>query len=115
MSEEIDTSRSRGSSSIGFVAISRFTVANGMEAEVRQAFEQRPHLVDNAEGFVGMQVICPRRRPEQFWLITHWRDEASFRAWHHSHTYHDAHKGIPRGLKLVPSETDIEFFDLVAS
>jgi heme-degrading monooxygenase HmoA len=32
--------------------LSRFTVANGMEAEVREAFVNRPHLVAGAPGFV---------------------------------------------------------------
>jgi heme oxygenase (mycobilin-producing) len=39
-----------------FVAISKFAVANGMTAEVKQAFVNRPHLVDGAEGFVRMGV-----------------------------------------------------------
>jgi hypothetical protein len=30
------------------VALSRFTVANGMEAEVRHAFVDRPRLVERA-------------------------------------------------------------------
>ena len=39
--------------------MSRFTVANGMEDEVRQAFRDRPHLVDDAPGFVRMEVLSP--------------------------------------------------------
>ena len=43
----------------GFVALSRFTIANGMEAEVQQAFRDRPHQVDGTPGFVRMEVLVP--------------------------------------------------------
>lgn len=94
----------------GFVALSRFVVANGMADEVREAFRHRPHRVDDAPGFMRMDVICPLDRPEEFWLITAWADEASFRAWHHGHSYRDSHRGIPKGLKLVGRETQIRYF-----
>ena len=55
------------------------------------------------------------RRPEEIWLLTFWTDEASFHAWHHSHLYHDSHKGIPKGLKLVPGQAQVSHFEHVAS
>ena len=42
-----------------FVALSRFTIANNMLEEVRLAFRQRPHLVDEAMGFLEMEVMRP--------------------------------------------------------
>ena len=93
-----------------FLALSKFKVRNGMEADVRAAFLARPHLVDRAEGFVRMDVVSPTGDDAEFWLLTWWRDEATFRAWHHSHLYRDAHSGIPRGLKLVPEATEILTF-----
>lgn len=98
------------SAAAAFVALSRFVVANGMAAEVREAFRHRPHRVDDAPGFVRMDVICPIERPEEFWLLTTWADEASFHAWHHGHGYRDSHRGIPKGLKLVGRETQIRYF-----
>ena len=98
-----------------FVAISKFAVANGMTREVKDAFAARPHLVDSAPGFVRLDVISPRESPDEIWLMTFWTDEESFKSWHKSHMYRDSHKGIPKGLKLVPSETEIRFFDHVAS
>ncbi len=99
----------------GFVALSKFVVANGMTAEVKAAFRNRPHLVDGVPGYLRMDVLSPCERPEELWLITFWTDEAGFRAWHHSHLYHGSHAGIPRGLKLVPGETQIRSFEHVAS
>ncbi len=83
------------------VALSRFTIANGMAEEVRAAFGRRPHLVDSASGFLGMEVMSPVGRTAEIWLVTRWSDEQSYRAWHRGHEYHEAHKGIPKGLKLV--------------
>jgi len=98
-----------------FVALSRFTIANGMEAEVRQAFRDRPHQVDGAVGFLRMEVLAPVDAPGEIWLFTWWTDEASYRTWHRGHEYRDAHRGIPRGLKLVPGSASVRCFAHVSS
>ncbi len=108
------TSEAAGAAS-GFVALSKFVVANGVTASVKAAFRHRPHLVDEAPGYLRMEVLSPSERPEEIWLVTFWTDEASFRAWHHSHLYHESHRGIPKGLKLVPGETEVRTFEHVAS
>jgi heme oxygenase (mycobilin-producing) len=100
---------------LGFVALSKFVVANGMTPSVKASFRNRPHMVDAAPGYLRMDVISPVDRPDEIWLMTFWTNEASFRAWHHSHLYHASHKGIPEGLKLVPGETQIRVFEHVAS
>jgi len=97
-----------------FVALSRFTIRNGMAAQVRQAFHERPHLVDNAAGFLGMQVMSPLDNEAEIWLVTRWSDEPSYRSWHKGHDYHASHSGIPKGLKLVPGSAEVRFFDLFA-
>lgn len=99
----------------GYVAYSRFVVANGMNEEVRQAFRNRPGLVDGAPGFLRMEVISPLDRPEEFWLITFWKDEVSFRTWHRGHAYSESHAGIPKGLKLARGETVVKGFEHVTS
>jgi heme-degrading monooxygenase HmoA len=99
----------------GFVALSRFVVANHLTPEVKRAFAARPHLVDEAPGFLRMEVLSPSERPEEIWLLTFWTDRQSFQDWHRSHMYHESHKGIPKGLKLVPSETELRFFEHVSS
>jgi heme-degrading monooxygenase HmoA len=98
-----------------FIALSRFTVANGMAEQVKDAFINRPHLVDTACGFLRMQVITPSDDLREIWLFTYWRNETSFKAWHRSHLYHDAHKGIPKGLKLVPRSASLRCFELVCT
>ncbi len=98
-----------------FVALSKFEVANGMIEQVKQAFVDRPHLVEEAPGFARMDVISPREHPEEIWLITYWSDEESYRRWHKGELHRASHKWIPRGLKLVPQSTQVRFFDHVSS
>ena len=98
-----------------FIALSQFAIANDMTEQVREAFVERPHLVDGAPGFLRMEVISPLDNRDEIWLLTYWRDEDSFKAWHHSHLYHDSHKGIPKGLKLVPKSARLRFFEHISS
>jgi heme-degrading monooxygenase HmoA len=97
-----------------FVALSRFVIRTDLAAETRRAFAERPHLVDAASGFLGMQVMSPIEDPKEFWLVTRWTDEQSYKAWHRSHAYHDSHQGFPKGLKLVKGSAHVRFFDMFA-
>ena len=99
----------------GFAALSRFIIKNDMKGAVREAFRARPHLVDEAPGFVRMEVFSPLENPQEIWLMTIWTDEESFRRWHHSHLYRESHKGIPKGLKLVPKSVELRFFEHIGS
>lgn len=98
-----------------YVAVSRFRIRNNMTEDVAAAFRERPHRVDGADGFVRMDVISPADDASEFWLITYWRDEESFRAWHRSHEYRESHSGIPAGLKLDPAATQVRAFRYIAS
>lgn len=97
------------------VALSRFTIANDMVEDVREAFRRRLHLVDDVAGFLGMEVMSPLGHPAEVWLLTRWSDEASYRTWHRGHEYHESHKGIPKGLKLVPGSTEIRLLEVFAN
>jgi heme-degrading monooxygenase HmoA len=95
------------------LVISTFRVANGMEAMVRQAFLDRPHLVDDVAGFLGMEVLVDHRDGCLFQLLTRWTDEASFQRWHAGPLHHLGHRGIPKGLKLDPSHTTVRTFEVM--
>jgi len=96
------------------VVMSRFVVVEGMAEAVKAAFQARPHRVDQAPGFIRMEVLTPLGTPEAFWLMTWWQDEAAFETWHRSHEYHESHEFIPKGLKLVPGSTEIKRFEVIA-
>lgn len=79
---------------------SRFRVANGMEDDVRTAFLNRPGLVDNVTGFLGMEVYADSDDQCVFHLVTRWTDRDAYDVWHRSDAHHHSHAFIPRGLKL---------------
>jgi heme-degrading monooxygenase HmoA len=58
--------------------------------------------------------MSPFDKPAEIWLVTRWADEPSYRNWHRGHTYHAAHKGIPKGLKLVPGSAAVTLLELFA-
>jgi heme-degrading monooxygenase HmoA len=96
------------------IALSRFTIANDMIAEVRAAFRDRPHQVDRAPGFLGMEVMSPIDNASEIWLLTRWSDQYSFDKWHNGPEYRLSHEGIPKGLKLVPGSTEVLLLDVFA-
>ena len=97
------------------LAISRFKVANGLEEEVKQAFFNRPHLVDTASGYLGMETFTLQGDASVFYLVTRWTSQERFRTWHASPAHHASHKGIPKGLKLDPTFTQITLMERLAS
>ncbi len=98
-----------------FVALSKFAIANEMATEVKAAFQNRPRLVEESEGFVRLDVISPFEKPNEIWLITYWDDEKSYQNWHRSDEHRQSHQNIPKGLKLIPQETELRFFNYICS
>jgi len=98
-----------------FCALSSFTIANDIAVPVKDAFRNRPHTVEQAPGFIKLDVISPENNPQEIWLLTYWADRASFEEWHKSHLYRESHVGIPKGLKLVPKSAKVTYFEHVAS
>ncbi len=89
------------------LVISRFRVVNAKEEEVRRAFLNRPRLVENAPGFLDLEVLTENADPSCFYLLTRWSDVEAFKAWHISEAHRQSHQGIPPGLKLDPSFTRV--------
>jgi signal transduction histidine kinase/heme-degrading monooxygenase HmoA len=97
------------------LAISRFKVANGIEEQVRKAFLNRPHLVDTAPGFLGMETFTLHDDPAIFYLVTRWTNADHYKTWHSSPAHHASHKWIPKGLKLDPEFTQVTLMERLSS
>ncbi len=85
-----------------------------MEGEVKEAFFNRPHLVDSVPAFLGMETFTDADDPTIFYLVTRWTDIDSFRTWHGSADHRLSHKFIPKGLKLDPAFTKVTILDRLA-
>ena len=88
--------------------ISRFRVANDKTEAVARAFRERPHLVENAIGFQGIEVLRDTNDSAIFYLYTKWDDLHSYQEWHSSAAHLASHDRIPKGLKLDAAFTRIE-------
>jgi diguanylate cyclase (GGDEF)-like protein len=86
---------------------SRFRVGNGLEAEVRKAFLERPRLVESTDGFCGIEVLTDAKDAAVFYLVTRWDSEDQFRSWYTSDAYHQSHSMMPKGLKLDTAFTQV--------
>jgi heme-degrading monooxygenase HmoA len=93
------------------VAMSRFRVLEGREPDVRQAFLNRPRLVDNQPGFMGIEVFQDQTDCAIFYLVTRWSDTASFRTWHSSPAHKRSHELMPKGLKLDSACTELRILE----
>jgi heme-degrading monooxygenase HmoA len=96
------------------VALSRFRVANGREDAVREAFLDRPGLVDHVPGFLGLDVFTDTQDASLFYLITRWTDAESFERWRSGPDPNLAHRGIPKGLRLDASFTLVRTLDRIS-
>lgn len=97
-----------------FAAVSCFEVMPGFEDPVKEAFTNRPKLVENYAGFIRLDVLSPKDNPAEIWLLTYWENEETFNIWHRKHLK-DSHAGIPKGLKLVPHSFKLRAFHHITS
>jgi signal transduction histidine kinase/heme-degrading monooxygenase HmoA len=97
------------------LAVSRFRVANGLQAAVAAAFANRPGLVDAWPGFLGLETFTDATDDAVFYLVTRWSDRGAFHAWHHSPAHRQSHTGMPKGLRLDPSYTQLVELNRIAS
>jgi heme-degrading monooxygenase HmoA len=76
------------------VVSNRIQVGKGHEAEFEKRFEGRARLVENMPGFVRLEILRPIKG-DYYIVLTHWKDEASFRAWTDSAEFKEAHSNRP--------------------
>ena len=94
--------------------ISKFEVLKGMEKEVKDAFRSRPQLVENAKGFVRLDVLSPELKPAEIHLITYWESLQDFEYWHKNHLK-ESHQFMPKGLKIDPKSRELVHYEHVTS
>lgn len=87
-----------------FVAMNRFRIAPGREAEFEEIWRQRETRLEEMEGFVSFHLLKGPEGEDHTLYASHtiWRDEAAFRAWTTSQQFRDAHRnaGDNRGVYL---------------
>lgn len=76
------------------VAISRIRVVSGNEEAIAAQYRQRLGAVEEAPGFLGLEILQEQDRPEAFLVLMRWRERADFEAYRRSEAFRRAHERI---------------------
>ena len=73
--------------------------------ELIAAFRRRAHLVDDADGFVDLQVWRSDRDAGEILMVSRWRDREAFKEYMRSAEHRTSHERIdPRLESLIKLE-----------
>ena len=81
--------------------MSRLRVAAERSDALIAAFRERARLVDDADGFVDLQVWRSDRDPEEVLMVSRWRDRSAFTAYMRSTEHRFSHDRIDPDLKAA--------------
>ena len=79
--------------------MSRLRVAPERAPELVAAFRDRAHLVDDATGFLGLEVWQSDRDAGELIMVSHWSDRDSFKTYMKSDAHRFSHGRIDPCLK----------------
>ncbi|GAA1344154.1 antibiotic biosynthesis monooxygenase [Kocuria palustris] len=91
------------------VKINVLSVPEGAGAELEKRFAARKHSVDGADGFEGFELLRPTGGESRYFVVTRWRDEASFEAWRSQRQ--PSHEST--GRQPVSSQAELLEFEVV--
>jgi heme-degrading monooxygenase HmoA len=87
-----------------FVTQSEIRVASSQKEALERAFEHRARLVDQHDGFLGLELLCDVRSEGRYVLLTRWRSAACFRAYMKSGDHKRAHERQHEGLGEIETK-----------
>jgi heme-degrading monooxygenase HmoA len=98
------------------VAISRFRITSGNANAVAAHYQRRSRLVEQAPGFLGLEILRGQDRPDDFLVYMRWVDRAAFEAYQGSAQFRQAHRAIasiPGRTRIDPATYDVGVFDVI--
>lgn len=84
-----------------YVSMSRLRVPEERAPELVAAFRRRAHLVDEADGFVDLQVWQSDRDAGEIVMVSRWRDRDAFKTYMKSEHHRISHDRIDTGLNAA--------------
>jgi heme-degrading monooxygenase HmoA len=79
--------------------MARLQVPAARAPELVQAFQNRARLVDEADGFVDLEVWQSDRDPTELIMVSRWRDRAAFRDYMRSEAHKASHRRVDPDLE----------------
>ncbi len=100
-----------------YIAMNRFKVKRGAEAEFEDIWRNRQRNLPEMDGFIEFKLLRgPENSEEGYTLFashTIWASEESFAAWTRSQQFRDSHRGSGTGKLLVDGHPRFEAFSVV--
>ncbi len=78
--------------------MSRLRIALSRADELIAAFRRRAHLVDHADGFMGLEVWQSDRDLGELIMVSRWRDRDAFKVYMKGESHRISHAPIDPGL-----------------
>lgn len=98
-----------------FIAMNRFRVVKGREAEFEEVWRGRSGRLDEMDGFESFHLLRGAAAEDHTLFASHsiWRDRAAFEAWTRSEQFRDAHKNAGETKPLYLGPPKFEGFEAV--
>jgi heme-degrading monooxygenase HmoA len=81
-----------------YISLSHLRIPEKRAAELVSAFRRRARLVEEADGFVDLQVWQSDRDPGNLVMVSRWRDRHAFKAYMKSDRHRISHDRIDPDL-----------------
>jgi heme oxygenase (mycobilin-producing) len=100
-----------------YVSLSRLRIPAHASDDLIGAFRRRAHLVDEADGFIDLQVWRSDGDASEVVMVSRWRDRDAFKTYMRSAEHRTSHERIDPGLaELIKLEKleHLHTYDVVA-
>jgi heme-degrading monooxygenase HmoA len=98
-----------------FIAMNRFRVKPGAEADFEAVWLNREVYLDAVPGFVEFHLLRGPKNDDYTLYSSHtvWRSRADFEAWTRSEAFRAAHKGAGANKPLYLDHPEFEGFEVL--
>jgi len=98
-----------------FIAMNRFRVLRGAEADFETVWTSRDTHLKAVPGFVSFHLLRGPERDDHTLFASHtiWADRSAFEAWTKSEAFRRAHAGAGGNKPLYLGHPEFEGFDVV--
>jgi heme-degrading monooxygenase HmoA len=98
-----------------FVAMNRFRIAPGAEADFEEMWRTRDSQLAQVEGFVAFKLLKGPQAEDHTLYVSHstWRDRAAFEAWTKSPHFRRAHASAGDSKPMYLGPPQFEGFESV--
>lgn len=98
-----------------FIAMNRFKVLPGAEAEFETVWTSRDTFLRDVPGFVEFHLLRGPAKDDHVLYSSHtiWRSRAAFEDWTRSEAFRAAHQGAGRNKPLYQGHPEFEGFEVI--